>query len=104
MDDTLDLRDYLAVLRRRRWLVVLVTLVVTATAVGVSLLQTPMYEATADVLVEPVRRSEDTTLQSILLGDSAVETERRVITSRPVTERVIDDLGLDSPPTSWSRT
>ena len=98
MDDTLDLRDYLAVLRRRRWLVVLVTIVVTATAVGVSLLQTPVYEATADVLVEPVRRSEDTTLESILLGESAVETERRVITSRPVTERVIEDLGLDVAP------
>ena len=98
MEDTLDLRDYLAVLRRRRWLVVLVTLLVTATAVGVSLLQTPVYESSAEVLVEPLRRSEDATLESILLGESAVETERRVMTSRPVTERVIADLDLDVEP------
>lgn len=98
MDDTLDLRDYLAVLGRRRWLVGLVTVLVTAAAVGVSLLQTPVYEASTEVLVEPVRRSEDATLESILLGESAVETERRVMTSRPVTDRVLGELDLDLQP------
>lgn len=97
-DDALTLRDYLAVLSRRRWIVVATVVVVTAVAVGLSLLQDPLYEATADVTVEPFRQSEDMTLQDVILGDVTVNTEQQVLTSRAVTQRVIDDLDLDLAP------
>ncbi len=39
--------------RRRMWIVILVPLLTVGTAVGVSLLQTPVYEASAEVVVSP---------------------------------------------------
>jgi capsular polysaccharide biosynthesis protein len=39
--------------RRRMWIVILVPLLTVGTAVGVSLLQTPVYEASARVVVSP---------------------------------------------------
>lgn len=50
-DDELDLRAYVAVLRRRwRWVAVSVVVVVTA-ALGMSFQQSPTYQATAEVLL-----------------------------------------------------
>jgi capsular polysaccharide biosynthesis protein len=39
--------------RRRMWIVILVPLITVGTAVGLSLLQTPVYEASARVVVSP---------------------------------------------------
>lgn len=47
-----DLRQYLAILRRRKALLVLVTMAVTAVAVGLALVQSPVYSASAQVLRE----------------------------------------------------
>lgn len=93
--DVLDLRDYLRVLRRRWVTIVVVAGVTVATALGVTLVQTPIYEAEAELAIEPVRRSEDVTLEELILGDTTIETEKLVVTSNPVTERVIDQLELD---------
>ena len=48
-----DLREYLRVIRTRRWTIALVTFLVVGAALAFSLRQTPVYEATAQVLVEP---------------------------------------------------
>jgi capsular polysaccharide biosynthesis protein len=47
----LSLRDVLRILWRRLWIIVLVAFVLVGTAVGVSLSQTPVYEASATVRV-----------------------------------------------------
>jgi capsular polysaccharide biosynthesis protein len=47
----LSLRDILQILWRRLWIIVLVPLVLVGTAVGASLSQTPVYEASSTVLV-----------------------------------------------------
>ena len=47
----LSLRDYLMVVRRRKWIIVLSVLVVTATALGSAMLQTPTYQASVLVKV-----------------------------------------------------
>ena len=46
-----SLRDYLAVLRRRAWMIVFVAIVTTASALAFSLTQKSLYQATATVLV-----------------------------------------------------
>jgi capsular exopolysaccharide synthesis family protein len=48
-----DLRDLVAVLRRRRWSVFLVTALVCATSLFLSLRQTPIYTSSAQVAVNP---------------------------------------------------
>lgn len=95
-DDVISLQDYLVVLRRQRWLVVLTTVVVVVAALAVSFAQTPIYEAETELAVEPLRRSDDTSLEQLLApSDDAVSTERVVMTSRPVAERAAAQLGVD---------
>ncbi len=93
-----DLRHYLRVLRRRKWAVLAVVAVITLLALGMSLLQTPLYQASADLLIkEPARssgsvfnqQSQAQTDASIVIG-----TQIEIITSRPVREAVARQLGL----------
>ena len=95
-EDTISLQDYLAVLRRQRWIVLSVTVLVVVVALGFSLAQTPIYDAQSEVVLEPVRRTQDVSLEELLLpqGDT-VQTERLVVTSRPVADRVAEELGLE---------
>src|SRR5581483_2967340 len=91
----LELRDYLRVLRRRRWLIAAATLVVVAGAVVASFLQTPLYEGRAELLLQQ-RRTE--TLFNPNTGqqnDPArnVHTEIKVLRSEPVKAAVRKELG-----------
>ena len=95
--DTIDLRDYVRVLARQWRLIAGITVTVLAVAVATSLLQTPIYESSVEIAIEPVRSGADAALEDLLLRDEIVETERRVITSTNVTSRVIEDVGLDMP-------
>lgn len=55
----MELRDYVAVLRRRRWIVILATLLVVGGALALSILQTPVYAAHARVLLQPSKTAFD---------------------------------------------
>ena len=50
--DTVTPHDYLRVIRRRKWMVVLAALLVPLAVVAFSLQQQRLYEASADVLLE----------------------------------------------------
>jgi capsular exopolysaccharide synthesis family protein len=52
-----QLREYLAILRIRKWWIVLATALVVASALFYSLRQTPVFVSQAQVLVEPIRLS-----------------------------------------------
>ena len=52
-----ELSDYLAVIRRRKWTIALVLIVVVSISLTRSFLTTPVYRATATVLLQP--RSTD---------------------------------------------
>lgn len=64
-DDELDLRAYLAVLRRRWKVIAVVTVLAVAAALGLSLRQENLYRAEAEVLI---RQSDSATI----VGDSPV--------------------------------
>lgn len=91
----LELRDYLRILRRRKWTILLATLITVAGAVGVSLAQTPVYQGRADVLLQP--RSTESLFDPNTGQRSdparAVQTEIQVLKSRPVRELVNKKLG-----------
>ncbi len=92
------LRDYLRIVRRRKFAVLLAVAVVVAAAVVSSLLQTPVYAATAEVL------RQTTSTQSIFDNNSgpyvdpqrALQTEIRVLESQPVRDAVKAKLGFDA--------
>ena len=51
----MELRDYLKIVRRRGWIILVVALIAALTAVGVSKLQTPTYKASIRLSAEPAR-------------------------------------------------
>lgn len=97
-DGELELRDYLAVLRRRWWIIGCVTLLVVAAALAGSLAQTKVYATSAEVLLQP-RTSEEIFApdgQGGMVADLAVvQTEIEVMRSRSVRGAVIDRLGFE---------
>lgn len=97
-DDVISLQDYLVVLKRQRLVVVLTTVLVVVAALAFSFAQTPVYEAQTDIAIERVRATGDVSLEDLLSpAFSATETERVVMTSRSVADRVAASLGLDDP-------
>lgn len=98
----MTLRDYGAVVLRRKWTVAGAVLLALLASLIVSLLQEPIYEAEAQMLVEP--RSGETVFQedptlNVQNLERAIQTEIQVLEGQRVRERVQADLGLpDLPP------
>lgn len=92
----LDLRHYLGVIRRRRVTIVLVTLVVFGAALFLSLIQKPVYRATAEVLIQ--RTASENVLtpgdpQNAQGIQQQIQTEVEVIKSRMIQDAVLKELG-----------
>jgi uncharacterized protein involved in exopolysaccharide biosynthesis len=96
--DELTLRDYAAVVARRRWIVITSAVLSSLVAILLVVLQTPIYSSSSEVLVQP--RGADGLFedQIVNLNDRAIETEIQVIEGQQVRERVRTDLGLDELP------
>ncbi|HMJ76892.1 MAG TPA: Wzz/FepE/Etk N-terminal domain-containing protein, partial [Iamia sp.] len=96
--EELDLRDYLAVLRRRKVTIAATTGVFIVGAIVLSLLQTPQYRATAEVLLDR-QSAQDFVAGTPQPGGNAndeaqrVQTEVEVMRSRSVRDAVRDELG-----------
>jgi succinoglycan biosynthesis transport protein ExoP len=90
----LGLRDYLRVVRQRNWSIVLVASLAVAAALSVSLLQTPLYESTAQLLVTQDRSSVfDPVTGQRSFPERAVQGEILVLESEPVRSEVRRRLG-----------
>lgn len=91
----LELRDYLAVIRRRKLLIAVVTLLTVGAGLAYSLLQTPVYAATTEVLIqrtasENVLNAEQQSPQDI---QQDLQTEIEIIRSRTVQDAVRKAVG-----------
>lgn len=97
----LSLRDYLRILRKRVWLVALVTLMALGAAIGVTALVTPSFRAEAKLFVG--QRQVATTevqqgVQITQLSFQLLKTYAEVIRTRPIAERAVEGEGLDLSP------
>ncbi|MGB4592255.1 MAG: polysaccharide biosynthesis tyrosine autokinase [Coriobacteriia bacterium] len=98
----MELRDYLHVIRARMWVIIQAVVIVTVTAVVVSLLQSPVYEGQAKVLIS----GQDT--GSAILGtaiselssqpERGLQTQVQLMQLRPLAENTIRTLGLKQTP------
>jgi polysaccharide biosynthesis transport protein len=99
MDDELDLRHYLDVVNRRKWLIIVVTVLVAAVAIGLSLSQTPMYRSGAQVLLQgddaERRMGGADEFADARVNQNRVETEIGVIESNLVQDAVEAELGRE---------
>src|SRR5688500_14366352 len=88
-----DLREQLRLIGRRKWTILLVALLVTASAIGWSLLQDPTYVAQTRLLLNASEGDE---------ADAAVDvnSESQLIASTEIAERVVEELELEASPGS----
>ncbi|MDQ3305142.1 MAG: Wzz/FepE/Etk N-terminal domain-containing protein, partial [Actinomycetota bacterium] len=87
----LELRDYLAVVQRRKLAILLAVVVVVVSSLTVSFLQTPVYQATAKVLLQPPTSGEIFAPQPLV----DVSTEMEVMQSNSVRRGVAETLGAE---------
>ena len=96
-----DLNHLIAMFRRRSRIFLAVTVAVFAVVMIVSLQATPLYTATATVMID-TRKHAVTDIQAVVSGlpadSSAVDTEVEILKSRSLAERVVDTLHLDDDP------
>jgi succinoglycan biosynthesis transport protein ExoP len=107
-DSAATLRDYLRVLRRRKWVILLALVVVPATAVVLSLRQDPVYEASADVLLSQQN------LATALAGapeqagnaspDRQAQTQANLARIPEIARRTLDAVGLRNASTAYLLT
>ncbi len=98
--DTVNLRDFLRVLRRRWRIVIALTVLATAAAVTVTALSTRIYQADAEVFVSLRDGSPGTSnaYQGSLFSQERVKSYARIANSPAVTGPVVRQLGLDLTP------
>lgn len=97
-----EVRRALAVLRRR-WLAFAAVFLFVVFMVGLfTLRQTPLYSATANLIVNSrlvnVATKEREVVPSAPTDESAVDTEVQILKSPVVTNRVVEELNLDKRP------
>jgi capsular polysaccharide biosynthesis protein len=90
-----QLRDYLRILSKRGWVIILVAVITTASAFVFSTFQTPEYRSSIFLNVWPARL--DWGLQQTIKG--LLRNYALVIKSRETASKVIDRLQLDITPT-----
>jgi polysaccharide biosynthesis transport protein len=98
IEDENLLRGYLQLLRKRRWTIISVFLIVVATGLIRTFLQTPIYRATARVMIEP-EAPKVLNIQEVnpTGGNYYFQyqlTQQELIKSRPVIEKAIENLDL----------
>jgi capsular polysaccharide biosynthesis protein len=87
----MEIKDYLSILRKRGWIIIVLALLAGALAFGISRVQTPIYKAKATVSVVPARPDWG-------LGNTAKDLMRNFavnIKTHQTARRVIDRAQLD---------
>lgn len=90
----MDLSDYLRVIRQKGWLIILLSLLTAAAAFGFSKIQTPVYESSLRLLVQPAR----TDFGQAQAAKQLLRGYVQWINSSYRARAVIDQLSLDMTP------
>ncbi|HEY2996508.1 MAG TPA: GNVR domain-containing protein [Methylomirabilota bacterium] len=91
------LKDYYRTLRKHRWLVCGLFLATVFTVAIWSFIQTPVYQATATVLIEPEPPKVLNIQEVTSIGSPTQDyyrTQYELMTSRPIVDKVIENLNL----------
>jgi non-specific protein-tyrosine kinase len=98
-EESIDFRRYLGLLRRWWWLFILAALVAGAIGYYYSLQLTPIYQATTTMMInEAPTSTRSADLTSITTSERLARTYAKMITTRPMIEKVIQRLGVVIPP------
>lgn len=86
-----DLREYIRVLRARKYEIAIVTVVLIATTMFFTFRQTPIYEGTTKILVRPV---QNPTSSLSIAQQPNLDTERELVLSQTVAQKVKQDTHI----------
>ena len=98
MEETIDLREYFSIIKKRFWIVILTTIVAVGISTAVSYFtNVQMYQAktTLIVNVEKYENQPMLTSDQISAGQKLAVLYGEIIKSRAVLQPVIERLGLD---------
>jgi polysaccharide biosynthesis transport protein len=96
-NDVIDLRDQVAVLRRRWRIIALFMVLGVAAALAVAYVQRPMYSATVQLLVSPTEATDESS-SGELMAPEEISTQVTVVESLSTAQRVRAELGLRDRP------
>lgn len=99
MEETIDLREYFHIIKKRAWIIGIITAVAIAVSAIVSFfVLNPVYEAKTTLIVTKEEQKDQT---DMMTGDQLTVTQKLAVTygeiikSRTVLDQVIDKLNLD---------
>ncbi len=98
MEETIDLRDFINIIKKRLWLIILITVLCASISGIISLfVLDKVYQASTTLMVSKTREDQPGNLQynDILMNQKLVKTYTEIVRSDRVLEKVIDKLGLD---------
>ncbi len=98
MEETIDLKEYFAIIKKRSWIIALITTIAVIVSAVISFfILKPVYQANATLIVN-TEKNEET---QMITGDQFNVTQKlavtygEIITSRSVINPVIKNLGLE---------
>ncbi len=103
-DDSLDIRRYFQVLRKRKWLITLVVGTILLLVGIQSFTTTPLYRAAARVQIDPESanilpyQAVNESVERYLSSEIYLQTELEILQSRALARRVVDRLNLANDP------
>lgn len=100
-DDEIDLLKLWSAIWRRKWAIISLTLVVAMVTVLIVLSLTPIYRASATLLIEQKKANVVSIEQVYGLegsGSEYLQTQFELLKSRSLAERVVNELGLTTHP------
>lgn len=97
MEETISLRELFAVLRKRLWLIVLITIIAaTVSAVISFFVLTPVYESKTQILVNQAKNDQQLySTQVVQTNVQLINTYNDIITSPAILDKVVKELKLD---------
>jgi len=95
VEETLELRQYLFIIRKWLWLIILGTLLAGGTAYVVSDNMTPIYRASTTLLINQGENPTLATYQDILTSERIAKTYTELLQKRPILEGTAARLGLE---------
>ena len=100
-EETIDLRDYLRVLRKRRWVIISIFMMTVLAVALHTFTATPIYEASSRIVIEK-ENPNLVSIQEVMSVDSTgtdyYQTQYKIIESRVVAREVIERLDLANSP------
>ncbi len=94
----MELRQSYGIVRRWLWLIAACTLVGAGSILTVSQQATPVYEASATLLVQQAPSGAGSDYQAILTSERLARTYSEMLKGRPIMQNVVEQLGLRQSP------